>query len=86
MVKISYYYDPIMKSYDERYYMDYYCSDGKTRLWAGRCISETPTALLKDIRNIVSGLNKPRAFFGQNGKLSQWFWWKRVIRNQKKLS
>jgi hypothetical protein len=83
MKKIKYYYDPILKSYEGRYYIDYYCSDGKNRLWSGRCIADTPTATLKDVRNIIAGLNKPRAFFGNCGRLEQWIWWKKQIRNQK---
>lgn len=87
MRRLSYYYNPIViENYNGRYTVNYYCSDGKNRIWKGQFTSDTYIDTMKNIRNIISALNKPRPLFGQNGRLHQWIWWKRAIRNQKKLT
>ena len=59
MCKIFYYYNPFVKQYGpdvrdvnlkpecRRYYVDYFCSDGKTNFWAGCSNGDTPTEALK---------------------------------------
>lgn len=84
MVKNRYYYDPIVKSKDNRYYVDYYCTDNKHIVWAGRFIEDSPIEALKNVRNFINNLDEPRPIFGLNSRISQWFWWRKRIRNQKK--
>lgn len=87
MFKIFYYYNPIVKQYSSddvrdvnmksetrRYYVDYFCSNGRTSLWAGRFNGDTPTEALKKVRNVVEELNQPRPLFGKNGRIAQWLW------------
>lgn len=86
MCKIYYYYNPYVKQYGpdvrdvnlkpecRRYYVDYFCSDGKTNFWAGCSNGDTPTEALQRAKNIVEGLNKPRPLFGKNGRIAQWLW------------
>ena len=35
MKQLYYYYDAVLKYHDNRYSIDYYCSDGKTRMKIG---------------------------------------------------
>ena len=85
MKQLRYYYDPVLKSHDNRYFVDYYCSDGKTRVWAGRFNGKSYADVLIHVRNIVEKLNTPKPFFGKYGRLMTWLRWKMRIRNQKKL-
>lgn len=73
---IRYYYNPVVKSDANRYYVDYFCTDGKKSIWTGRTYKDSPTAALRQVRKLVEILNKPRPFFGRDGRLAQWFWWK----------
>ena len=86
MGKIYYYYDPVVQTndYRDRFAVDYYCTDGKRSIWAGRLVENTPTAVLYRVRNLVSDLNKPRPLFGFEGRLHQWFWWRKAVRENKK--
>ena len=86
MFKIFYYYNPVVKQYgsdvrdvnmksnDRRYYVDYFCSNGRKSFWAGRFNGDTPTEALKAVRDMVDELNKPRPLFGKNGRIAQWLW------------
>ena len=86
MCKIFYYYNPIVKRYSSdvrdvnmkpeyrRYYVDYFCSNGRKSLWAGRFNGDTPTEALEKVKNIVEELNEPRPLFGKNGRIAQWLW------------
>ena len=84
MKKLYYYYDPILKSHDNRYSVDYFHTDGKTTLWSGRINGDTHEEVLTNVRQMVEKLNEPRPLFGINGRLASWIHWKRQIRNQKK--
>ena len=77
MKKIYYYYDPLLKSNDDlgRFAVDYYCTDGKVSVWAGRVVEDYPTAALYNVRKLVNALNEPRPFWGWDGKIMQWIWW-----------
>lgn len=78
---IRYYYNPVVKSNDEgRYSVNYYCSDGKRSRWAGCHNSDSPTEALRFVMRLVEKLNNPRPLFGQNGRIAQWFWWKKEIK------
>jgi hypothetical protein len=81
MRKIHYYYDPIVKSNDDRYSVDYYCSNGKLNVWAGTLNGNSYSDVLLRVRNIVEKLNEPRPIFGRNGKICQWLWFMKRIRN-----
>ena len=81
MRKIYYYYDPVMKSKYERCAIDYYCTDGEHTVWSGRINGDSYDETLQKANEIVSSLNKPRPLFGCNGRLAQWFWWMKRIRN-----
>ena len=86
MGKIYYYYDPVVQTTDsrDRFAVNYYETNGKQKIWAGRLVESTPTAVLYRVRNLVSALNKPRPLFGWDGRIAQWFYWRAAIRNQKK--
>lgn len=86
MGKIYYYYDPLVQvdEFNERFAVDYYKTNGKQKVWAGRIYESTPTAALYKIRNLVNDLNKPRPLFGWTGRIVQWIYWRKAIRNQKK--
>lgn len=86
MRKIYYYYDPVVHTNGERdrFAVDYYKTNGKYKVWDGRLAESTPTAALYRVRNLVSDLNKPRPIFGWKGRIAQWFYWRKVVRNQKK--
>ena len=86
MGKIYYYYDPVVQTddYRERFAVNYYETNGKQIVWAGRLVESTPTAALYRVRNLVSELNKPRPLFGLDGRIAQWFYWRAAVRNQKK--
>ena len=86
MRKIYYYYDPVLKSNDERsrFAVDYYCTDGKRSIWSGRIVEDSPTATLYRVRELVNAFNKPRPLFGFEGRLHQWLWWRERIRIEKK--
>ena len=70
MCKIFYYYNPIVKRYSSdvrdvnmkpeyrRYYVDYFCSNGRKSFWAGRFNGDTPTEALEKVKNIVEELNE----------------------------
>lgn len=81
MSKIYYYYNPVVKSHEERsrFFVDYYCTDGNRSVWSGRIVEDSPTAALYRVRKLVSDLNEPRSFFGWDGKLMQWIWWMRRV-------
>lgn len=81
MGKLYYYYDPAVKSHDDRYYVDYYCTNGKTRVLAGTISGKYYTYVLSQVRNIVEKLNQPKPIFGQNGRICQWLWFMKRIRN-----
>lgn len=84
--KIYYYYNPVVKQYDpdvrdvnmksddRRYYVDYFCSNGRKSFWAGRFNGDTPIEVLKQVRSVVEALNEPRPLFGKNGRIAQWLW------------
>jgi hypothetical protein len=79
--KITYYYNPVVKSNDEgRYSVDYYCSDGKHSRWAGCHNSDSPIESLSFVMRLIEKLNCPRPLFGHNGRIAQWLWWKKEIR------
>lgn len=79
--KITYYYNPVVKSNDEgRYSVNYYCSDGKHTSWAGCHNSDSPTESLRFVMSLVEKLNRPRPLFGHNGRIAQWLWWKKEIK------
>lgn len=84
MRRITYYYDSLMKSSDGRYSVDYFCSDSRVSIWAGRITEDSPTEALKKAWDVVDELNKPRAFFGREGRLAQWFWWKNKTKELKR--
>ena len=74
MGKIYYYYDPLVKSNDNRYgryTVDYFCTDGKKTVWAGYQAEKSPTAALEKVRKLVDALNEPRAFMEE---VEQWWW------------
>ena len=88
MKKIYYYYDPVVMKLDnetDRYFVDYYQTDGKHNIWSGRIIEDSPLDALRNVRKLLTDLNKQKPFFGADGRLKQWFRWRRDIRNQKKL-
>ena len=86
MCKIFYYYNPVVKQYSpdvrdvnmkseaRRYYVDYYCSNGRKSFWAGRFNGDTQIEVLKKVRDVVEELNQPRPLFGKNGRITQWLW------------
>lgn len=86
MFKIFYYYNPVVKQYGSdvrdvnmkpeyrRYYVDYFCSNGRRSFWVGRFNGDTPIEALKKARSVVEGLNQPRPLFGKNGRIAQWLW------------
>ena len=87
MGRIYYYYDPVVRTddyYPDRFAVDYYETNGKQKVWAGRVIESTPTAALDKVRNLVNDFNKPRPLFGWDGRIVQWFCWTEAVRNQKK--
>ena len=45
MRKIYYYYDPLVQADEsnERFAVDYYKTNGKQKIWAGRIYDSTPT-------------------------------------------
>lgn len=81
MRKIYYYYDPAVKSHDDRYYVDIYCTNGKKKVWAGKMYGDTPTEALGYVRKFVERLNRPKSLFGYNGRICQWWWFIRQTRN-----
>ena len=81
MRKIYYYYDPVMKSEDNRCSLDVYVTDGKRTFWEATVNGDTYSEVLCNVRNFVDNLNKPRALFGINGKINMWFWWMKRNRN-----
>ena len=85
MRKIYYYYDPAVKSHDDRYYVDIYCTNGKKKVLVEKMYGDTPTEALGYVRKFVERLNRPKPFFGNWGRLSEWIRWKKKIRNQKKF-
>lgn len=92
MKKIYYYYDPVIMKLDnetDRYFVDYYQTDGKHSIWSGRIIEDCPLDALRNVRELrvlLSALNKQKPFFGAEGRLMFWFRWRKRIRNQKKLT
>ena len=86
MRNIYYYYDPLVQADESnnRFAVDYYKTNGKQKVWAGRIYESTSASALYRIRNLVNSLNKPRPLFGWNGRIVQWFYWRKDIRNQKK--
>lgn len=84
MIQLKYFYDPVLKCHDNRYTVNYYCSDGKTRVWSGSINGDTYQFVLSTVTSIVNNLNKPKALFGNDGRLMTWVRWKKRIRNQKK--
>lgn len=75
MGKIYYYYDPIVKSGRLKYYVAYYCTNGKKKVMAGYSQGDTPIAALRIAKNIIHILNAPRPLFGQCSLMSKWLWW-----------
>ena len=86
MRKIYYYYDPVVQTndYRDRFTVNYYWTDGKTSLWAGRHCGTSPTATLKFVRELVDDLNEPRPLFGWEGRIALWFYWRAAVRDNKK--
>ena len=86
MKKIYYYYDPLVQTneYLDRFAVNYYCTDGKRSIWSGRIVEESPTAVLYRVRELVNALNKPRPLFGWDGRIVQWFYWRKAVRENKK--
>ena len=86
MKKIYYYYDPLVQTneYRDRFAVNYYCTDGKRSIWSGRIVEESPTAVLYRVRELVNALNKPRPLFGWDGRIVQWFYWRKAVRENKK--
>lgn len=77
--KVYYYYDPIVKCDDGRYYVDFYCTNGKKTVWTGRHIEDSPTAVVEFVRELIDKLNQPKPLFGKYGRIYQWWWfWKRT--------
>lgn len=85
MKKIYYYYDPVVQTneYRDRFAVNYYETNGKQKVWAGRIVESTPTAALYRVRQLVNALNEPRPLFGFEGRLHQWFWWQERKREAK---
>lgn len=81
MRKIYYYYDAAVKSHDDRYYVDIYCTNGKKKVWVGKMYGDTPTEALGFVRKFVEKLNQSKHIFGQNGRICQWLWFMKRIRN-----
>jgi hypothetical protein len=81
MRQIVYYYDPILKSKDNRWSVDVYVSDGKKTFWEATLNGDTYSEVLCNVRNFVNNLNKTIALFGINGKINMWFWWMKRNRN-----
>ena len=79
MCKITYYYDPKVKCSEiegrRRYSVDMYVTDNKRRRYAGTMNGDSPIEALKHVRNVVNRLNQPRPLFGYDGKIAQWIWW-----------
>lgn len=84
MKQLRYYYDAVLKSDEDCYIVEYYCSDGKTRLLAGKIYGQSYVNVLTDVKKIVNALNQPKPLFGRNGRIAEWIEWKMKIRNQKK--
>ena len=82
MGKIYYYYDPIVKEEGFHYSVDYYCTNGRKKVWAGKMVGETQIAALKCVKNVVNILNMPRPIFGQCSLLSKWIWWMNMLKNK----
>lgn len=82
MGKIYYYYDPKIKRGGTHYFTDYYCTNGRKKVWAGEISRDTQTGVLKSIRHIVNVLNKPRPLFGQCSLLTKWMWWMKALKNK----
>ena len=85
MKKIYYYYDPVVQTneYRDRFAVNYYETNGKQKVWAGRIVDGSPTAALYRVRQLVDALNEPRPLFGFEGRLHQWFWWQERKREAK---
>ena len=83
MKQLYYYSDAVLKYHDNRYSIDYYCSDGKTRMKIGEIKGKSYKDILTLTRNIIKKLNEPKPLFGRDGRLSDWIQWKKKIRNQK---
>lgn len=81
MRKIYYYYDAAVKSHDDRYYVDIYCTNGKKKVLAGKMYGDTPTEALGYVRKFVERLNRPKSLFGCNGKICLWWWFIKQTRN-----
>lgn len=81
MRQIVYYYDPILKSKDNRWSVYVYVSDGKKTFWEVTLNGDTYSEVLCNVRNFVNNLNKTIALFGINGKINMWFWWMKRNRN-----
>ena len=79
MCKIRYYYDPILKSEDGRYRIDYYCSDSKRQVFVGCHCGDSPRNVLKFVSELVDRLNKNQTLFGSNGRICRWIRFMRRI-------
>ena len=53
MKQLRYYYDAVLKSDEDCYIVEYYCSDGKTRLLAGKIYGQSYVNVLTDVKKIV---------------------------------
>lgn len=82
MGKLYYYYDPIVKSGELRYYINYYLTDGRKTISEGYIDGDTQIAALRKVKNVVHILNAPRPIFGHDGRLNRWFKWMKSIRNK----
>lgn len=81
MRKIYYYYDAAVKSHDDRYYVDFYCTNGKKKVLVEKMYGDTPTEALEYVRKFVEILNRSKSLFGCDGKICLWWWFIRQTRN-----
>ena len=79
MGKLYYYYDPIVKSGRLKYYVAYYCTNGKKKVMAGYTQGDTQIEALRNAKNIVHILNAPRPLFGYCSLMSKWLWWIKAV-------
>lgn len=78
MKQLYYYYDPHLKLEDGRYSVDYFCTDSKRSVWAGRLNGDTYDEVLRNVKKFIDNLNKRRSFFE---RLMQRIWWRKRTRN-----
>ena len=81
MGKLYYYYDANVEFYEDYYHIDYYCTNGKKKAWAGQIAKRSLSGALNSVKEHIDMPNQPRPLFGRNGRISQWLWFMRQKRN-----